>query len=74
MYYVPFVIGLGKRVRTVYHKPLLLVGFRVWENQRNFFFTGVVSIGFSESTDDRMLMGYHQCQAKDFEVSVSALF
>lgn len=31
-------------------QTITLVGFRVWENQRNFFFTGVVSIVFSEST------------------------
>lgn len=35
--FAPFVIGLKKRVRTIYYKQLLIVGCRVWENQRIFF-------------------------------------
>ena len=53
--FVPFVTGLKKRVRTIYYKQLLIVGCRVWENQRNFFATGVVSLVFLENTDDLIL-------------------
>ena len=72
--FAAFVVGLKKRVRTIYYKQLLIVGCRVWENQRIFFATGVVSLVFLENTDDLILIGYHQCHAKDFEGSNGALF